>query len=288
MLDQYASMTTVMRVPALEQWAADLGDQIGFPEDQLKYVLGMLAGYPLAIIFALLPFGMMRHAFSLISGVFLAQFVFASGWIHSLASATIVYFLIAATQSIRALDKYRHILVFVFMMGYMTASHVYRIYVDYMGWSLDFTGPQMLLTIKLTSMAYAVYDGTVDRARLDKAIADNTEKRKISVYKVRECGAWRVQCPFGRHTWASRHMGIMVAASSLLDACGCVSCRSAWVVPSPASPTWLRTMATCTASPRTWRAPRSAFVSTWTCAKATSGLLARRFPAACLRRSRLP
>ena len=34
---------------------------------------------------------------------------------------------------------------------------------DYLGWSLDFTGPQMILTIKLSSFAYNVYDGTEDR-----------------------------------------------------------------------------------------------------------------------------
>jgi hypothetical protein len=45
----------------------------------------------------------------------------------------------------------------------MSASHIYRLYVDYMGWSLDFTGPQMILVIKLTSFAFNYYDGVVDR-----------------------------------------------------------------------------------------------------------------------------
>lgn len=33
--------------------------------------------------------------------------------------------------------------VFAFVLGYICLSHIYRIYVDYMGWSLDFTGPQV-------------------------------------------------------------------------------------------------------------------------------------------------
>lgn len=33
--------------------------------------------------------------------------------------------------------------VFAFVLAYMCFSHIYRIYVDYMGWSLDFTGPQV-------------------------------------------------------------------------------------------------------------------------------------------------
>lgn len=185
-LDGYASLTTVMRVPALEAWAGDVGNSIGFAPDKFKYALGMLLGYPLAFVFAVLPFGFARHAFSLLTGVFLAQFVLGSGWIHSLVSASIVYFIIAATSGIKAMDKYRHIIVFVFMMGYMTASHIYRIYVDYMGWSLDFTGPQMLLTIKLTSMAYSLYDGTVDAKRLKSELADeSTDKRRRKLYQGR-------------------------------------------------------------------------------------------------------
>ena len=33
--------------------------------------------------------------------------------------------------------------VFTFVLGYISLSHLYRAYVDYMGWSLDFTGPQV-------------------------------------------------------------------------------------------------------------------------------------------------
>lgn len=40
---------------------------------------------------------------------------------------------------------YRHMphVVFAFVLGYICLSHIYRAYVDYMGWSLDFTGPQV-------------------------------------------------------------------------------------------------------------------------------------------------
>ncbi len=69
-------------------------------------------------------------------------------------------------------------------MGYMSASHLYRVYTDYLGWHLDFTGapcglcvrcamfvrltglpkknragPQMLLTQSLTALAFQLHDG---------------------------------------------------------------------------------------------------------------------------------
>jgi lysophospholipid acyltransferase len=34
-------------------------------------------------------------------------------------------------------------------------------YVDYMGWTLDFTGIQMLLTMKHIMYAFDIYDGTL-------------------------------------------------------------------------------------------------------------------------------
>lgn len=35
-------------------------------------------------------------------------------------------------------------IVFLFVLAYICVSHIYRMYVDYMGWSLDFTGPQVM------------------------------------------------------------------------------------------------------------------------------------------------
>jgi hypothetical protein len=61
----------------------------------------------------------------------------------------------------------------------MSVSHIYRLYVDYMGWTLDFTGPQMLLVIKLTSFAYNYYDGVVDKT---------SQKKELSA--VRSCLQW--------------------------------------------------------------------------------------------------
>jgi len=53
-------------------------------------------------------------------------------------------------------------------MGYMAACHLYRQYVDYMGWTLDFTGPQMVLTVKLTSFGFNYADGARKEEQLTK------------------------------------------------------------------------------------------------------------------------
>eukprot|EP01113_Clastostelium_recurvatum_P030996 TRINITY_DN3823_c0_g1_i3.p1 TRINITY_DN3823_c0_g1~~TRINITY_DN3823_c0_g1_i3.p1 ORF type:complete len:409 (-),score=88.84 TRINITY_DN3823_c0_g1_i3:104-1330(-) len=72
--------------------------------------------------------------------------------------------------------RYQHYVVFVFVMGYISVSHIYRMYTDYMGWTLDFTGSQMVLTLKLTSMAFNYYDGN----RKDKDnITEEMQRRAI-------------------------------------------------------------------------------------------------------------
>ena len=83
------------------------------------------------------------------------------------------YGILLLGRAVPAIGRKAHVLVFVFMMGYMSLCHVYRIWVDYMGWSLDFTGPQMLLTIKLTSLAYNLFDGTHNKGYLKDKLHNN-------------------------------------------------------------------------------------------------------------------
>lgn len=61
-----------------------------------------------------------------------------------------------------------------------TISHIYRQYEDYLGWTLDYTGPQMILTLKLTSIAYNLKDGLVPNPSLSPDLA----KRAITKVRV--------------------------------------------------------------------------------------------------------
>jgi len=67
-------------------------------------------------------------------------------------------------------------------MLYISLSHLYRIHVDYLGWSLDFTGPQMILTIKLSGFAYNLADGD---AKPPKEGSKNLELQK-KIYSKRQ------------------------------------------------------------------------------------------------------
>lgn len=65
--------------------------------------------------------------------------------------------------------------VFIFSMAYIVGAHIYRMYTDYLGWSLDYTGPLMLLVIK-----YIIY--AVDVSDMSKSEKDLEEMAKKNVY----------------------------------------------------------------------------------------------------------
>eukprot|EP00904_Undaria_pinnatifida_P005433 jgi/Undpi1/2019/HiC_scaffold_12.g05405.m1 len=158
----------------LDAAAIDLADSIGFDVGTMKYVLLLLAAYPLAAVFSRLPNATTKHFFSALVGVWMMQFVFYGQWIHSFVSALVTYVMVLALP-----NKYMPKVVFAFVLGYISLSHLYRAYVDYMGWSLDFTGPQMVLTIKLSSFAYNVWDGR-KWAEIEKDTGDKKKDRVLA------------------------------------------------------------------------------------------------------------
>jgi len=158
---------------ALDEQLGAVSAAVGFPMDQLKYVACLVMVYPLSLVFRALPKSLVvRQVFATVFGFGMGLYVFREAMVHSLFTATMVYLLVLFTPS-----SLRPKVVFVFTLGYMCLCHIYRQYTDYGGWSLDVTGPQMILTIKLTSFAYNVSDGD----RLDKC---DKEQKKYAVTRM--------------------------------------------------------------------------------------------------------
>ena len=132
--------------------------------------------YPFAALLRVLPGKHLKHLVSALGGVFVAQWVFGPDWVHSLISSSVTYLICALAPR-----KLCPLIVFVWVMGYMTGAHVYRMYVSYLSGVFDFTGTQMVLTMKLTSFAYNLYDGTADRKNVFPA-APHEDKKKAKVY----------------------------------------------------------------------------------------------------------
>jgi len=66
---------------------------------------------------------------------------------------------------------------FVLMFSYLSFLHIYRMYTDYMGWSLDATALLMMTTIKLTSLACNYCDG---KRKEDEFLTEMSLKNAIT------------------------------------------------------------------------------------------------------------
>jgi len=133
----------------------------------------MLACYPAALIFRQLPKSIpsLKHIFSIVLSIGFITFCLGPyAWIHSFVSSLVTYFLLAVLP-----HGVAHKVAFSWALGYMFISHLYRQYTDYMGWTLDFTTMQMVLTIKLTSFAFNYYDGNCPVEKL----SEEQKKRSI-------------------------------------------------------------------------------------------------------------
>jgi hypothetical protein len=132
------------------------GARSGLGGDQVKYLTCLLGAIPLGLCFAALPrHKVLRQLFGMFWGLFFCFFCLGRyAWLHSFGTASVTYLLLKFAPA-----RSSHNLVFVFLMGYMSAAHLYRTYTDYLGYHLDFTGPQMLLTQSLTSLAFQLHDG---------------------------------------------------------------------------------------------------------------------------------
>lgn len=151
-----ANLATPLKFPFLNAQLAQVATDVGIPADQLRAALCLFAAYPLAMVLRSLPSPSAKHWMNICVGVGMAQLVYGSEWLHSFASALVTYLLVKFAPLNRA-----PYLVFVFNMVYVAALHMYRMSVDYMGWSMDCTASQMLLLIKLTSFGFNYYDGAV-------------------------------------------------------------------------------------------------------------------------------
>ncbi|POM61382.1 Lysophospholipid acyltransferase, partial [Phytophthora palmivora] len=160
----------------LNEQLSHLSELAGVPVDQLRFVVCLLAAYPLAIIVRKFPSITAKHWLHICIGISIAQFVYGAGWLHSLLSSLITYALVCVLP-----PKHAPFVVFLVNMTYVAALHIHRMRVNYMGWSMDSTASQMLLLIKLTSFAFNYHDGVVASATAVKdGDSEHTKKMKQS------------------------------------------------------------------------------------------------------------
>lgn len=56
----------------------------------------------------------------------------------------------------------------VVAMAYLSCIHIHRQYYDYGSYSVDITGPLMIITQKVVSLAFSIHDGFLRDGKVDK------------------------------------------------------------------------------------------------------------------------
>ncbi|TFK74475.1 MBOAT-domain-containing protein [Pluteus cervinus] len=144
-----------------------LANLVGASVDQIKLIFCLLVAYPLGSLFIRIPSNKpaLKHLFSIGISIFFFFPVLKiySAYFQLLASIVGTYFIAKFDQSRRM-----PWIVFAFVMGHLTVNHVIRAWFEFSYETMEVTGPQMVLTMKLTTFAWNVWDGRRPAEDLDK------------------------------------------------------------------------------------------------------------------------
>ncbi|KAI9295695.1 MBOAT-domain-containing protein [Neoconidiobolus thromboides FSU 785] len=148
------------------QFFYDISTSLSLPIDQLKYIAAILLTYPVALFYAKFistssTFG--KNLYSIVTTLFLFVCIHDQliGLYHLLLSCVVTYTLLSTFKGELGAK-----LVFLWAMIHMSYTHILRQYYDYGLAKMDYSGPQMIWTIKLTMFAFNVYDGQRDLKQL--------------------------------------------------------------------------------------------------------------------------
>ncbi|KEQ96118.1 hypothetical protein AUEXF2481DRAFT_107545 [Aureobasidium subglaciale EXF-2481] len=138
--------------------------KLGAAPDELKLICSFLLSYPLAGVLKRIPDSKpaRKNAFIIAVSMFylVGLFDLWAGLRTILISSVGAYLIAAYIQG-----PYMPWVGFVFLMGHMSVNHIYRQMADDPS-SVDITGAQMVLVMKLTAFCWNVYDGSLPEATL--------------------------------------------------------------------------------------------------------------------------
>ena len=139
-----------------------LATTIGKPDDQIRVMLCLYMAYPLAFMLNFVVRGTnTRHIFATVTGFLLQLYMYRGQVIHPLLMTIITYLMMSFLPR-----TFQHKAVFVFVLGYLSASHIYRMYTNFGGWDMDITTYTMILTAKLSALSFCYKDGAFKNEEL--------------------------------------------------------------------------------------------------------------------------
>lgn len=136
---------------------------VDLPIDQVNFLITqftalVLAGFLRTFLSPRTVTPATRHVFGLVIGLTLGYFCFGRQAIH-LAGLPALCYIAMRTQNPRNIQR----VVLTTAMIYLSCVHYHRQMYNYASYTLDITGPLMVITQKVTSLAFSVHDGLTRR-----------------------------------------------------------------------------------------------------------------------------
>lgn len=136
--------------------------------DPLVLYMGcLIMCIPLGLVLPKFKSMQSKHLFGGSVGVAILVFLFDWSALHCLFTSAVTYFVC------KFYPQRAQKIVFLFAMTHLSLYHIYRAYVDYLGWGIDVSIVQMVLVQKLTAFAKSVDE------RYTKNVADNKHSEVI-------------------------------------------------------------------------------------------------------------
>eukprot|EP00099_Drosophila_melanogaster_P011948 NP_001286265.1 oysgedart, isoform B [Drosophila melanogaster] len=138
-----------------------LADMVGLSVDLVNFLICQISALFLASLFRSMLHpskvsSKLRHTFALSIGLAFGYFCFGQQAIH-IAGLPAICYIVIRTQDPRIVQR----AVLLVAMSYLLCVHLMRQLYDYGSYALDITGPLMIITQKVTSLAFSIHDGFV-------------------------------------------------------------------------------------------------------------------------------
>lgn len=142
----------------------EYAEQLNIGPGALKLILVLFLNYPISFLFRLLPpKPILKHVVGMVIGIF--EFIFCLGLIsgfHAMITSTVTL----AFMTFLGNSPWTPLINFIWIFGYQSYGLMFVENTD----DIDWTASQMVLTIKLTSVCFNVYDGTLPKEVREKTL----------------------------------------------------------------------------------------------------------------------
>jgi len=142
---------------------------VGIPSDQIRLVVCLFVSFPIGFIFKRIPGAKARDLVSIFLGFLFQIIVYREQVIYPLLMALFGYF------GVKILGRNRPRFILIVALLYLSIFHIYRMIVDWAGFSIEITAVLMIYTCKSTAFAYCYQDG----AKKDSELSAEQRKNKI-------------------------------------------------------------------------------------------------------------